>query len=64
MLAGRGADVDAVLERTAAANARGAVSVPRSFGDVAVALRADREVFEAGGVFPPLVIQRVVEGLE
>uniref|UniRef100_A0A832ML51 Glutamine synthetase n=1 Tax=Eiseniibacteriota bacterium TaxID=2212470 RepID=A0A832ML51_UNCEI len=69
MAAGRElADLD---ERLAAAEAarlregggRGA-AVPRSFRDVAAALRAERAAFEAGGVFPADMVEAVAARLE
>lgn len=67
MAAGRSMDgLDALIEATSVQMPRpeGAVPVPRTFADVARALRDEREMLEAGGVFPAHVIDRIVETLE
>ncbi len=67
MVAGRhAADVDEVVEKTKARNGEPAngFTVPKSFRDVALALRAERAALEAGDVFPPALIDRVAETLE
>jgi len=63
MIAGRGAGVADVVERTKAAHARGAVKVPRSFAEVAAALGEGRAVLEAGAVFSAKAIDRLLENL-
>jgi glutamine synthetase len=63
MVAGRGMAVDEVLARTKA-SAGLAPIVPRTFGEVAVALGEARATFEGGGVFPASVIDRAKAGLE
>ena len=40
---------------------RDQVPVPRSFAEVADALREHRAIFEEGGIFPPLLIERVLQ---
>ena len=53
-----------LLARTSAtAAAAEALPVPRAFGEVAEALRSQRAMLEAGGVFEPHVIDRVVDAL-
>lgn len=67
MVAGRATEeLDRLIEATSAQTARpeGAAPVPRSYGEVASALRAERGMLEAGGVFPPHVIDRVLQTLE
>jgi glutamine synthetase len=64
MVAARGVEVEAVLDRTAAGEtADTAAPVPRSFAEVAGHLARQRGVLEAGGVFPPHVVDRLLEGL-
>ncbi len=66
MVAGRhAADLEAVVERTRARNGETAshFSVPRNFQDIAKALQAERAALEAGGVFPPSMIDHVAETL-
>jgi glutamine synthetase len=63
VLRGRSLDVDSLLSRTNAASAHGAPGVPRSFIEVAELLRAQRAVYEGGGVFAPHVLDRVIEHL-
>jgi len=66
MVAGRSVeDMDLVLGRTAALAPKGsaALAVPRSFIEVADALREVRATFEAGGVFPTHVIDRTLDAL-
>jgi glutamine synthetase len=56
--------LDVLLESTAASKAGGAgASVPRSFAEVAEALTRHRAVFEAGGVFPAVLIDAQIERL-
>jgi glutamine synthetase len=61
------ADVAELLEHTStAARQRGeriATAVPTRFLEVAAALSAQRDVFEAGGVFPPVLIDQTIERL-
>lgn len=67
MVAGRAtAGLDALIEATSARtpSPERAASVPRSFGEVAAALRAGRGLLEAGGVFPSHVVDRVLQTLE
>jgi glutamine synthetase len=53
-----------LLERTSATGpSPDALGVPRSFADVADALVASRGVLEAGGVFPPHVMDRLIDSL-
>jgi glutamine synthetase len=69
-----GTALDALLAATAAgveapvpgvaSPATAVPSVPRSFRDVASALRGDRAAFEADGVFPAGMIDAVIERLE
>jgi glutamine synthetase len=54
---------DTEAEKSSAGADHG-IHIPKSFDDVAVALKNDRTVFEAGQVFPPHVIDRTVELLE
>ena len=60
-------DVAAVLERTSVVALRqGAAAptpVPTRFGEVAEALKAHRAALEAGGVFPPVLLDRLIERL-
>ncbi|MCC6522541.1 MAG: glutamine synthetase [Polyangiaceae bacterium] len=68
-LAGRAVtDLGALLERSSAARARldpqGAIPLPRSVPEIAAALGANREVLEAGGVFPPAMIDSLIAALE
>jgi len=60
MIAGRGAMSADLLKRTSADSGATAPLVPRSFDQVAEGLRQRRADFEAGGVFPPHVIDRVL----
>jgi glutamine synthetase len=56
--------IDDLLARTAAAaGASGATRVPRSFTEVAEGLRQHRAVFEAGGVFPSSVVDRLADAV-
>ncbi len=67
MAAGRAAtDLDAVIEKTKARaeETPNGFSVPRTFRDVAAALRLERLALEAGDVFPPRLVDRVAELLE
>ncbi|MGE5359771.1 MAG: hypothetical protein ACM3NQ_12210 [Bacteroidales bacterium] len=67
MMAGRAmANVNEVVEKTKARPDDGGngYTVPRTFKDVAAALRAHRGPLEDGGVFPPALIDRVAETLE
>jgi hypothetical protein len=67
MVAGRTVEnLDELLARTAALaqNRAVALPVPRGFVEVADALRAVRGSFEAGGIFPPHVIDRTLDALE
>jgi glutamine synthetase len=64
MVAARAVDVEATLARTAAGPGPDtAAPVPRSFAEVAERLQAERAMLEAGSVFPPHVVDRVLEGL-
>ncbi len=58
-------DLDGLLERTQAQGAGkrrdAAARVPSSMAEIAAALREKRVVFEEGGVFPPHVIDRILE---
>lgn len=58
--------LDALIEKTSAQTLHSpyAIPVPRSFPEVADALREQRAVFEAEGIFPRHVIDRVIEALE
>jgi hypothetical protein len=67
-VAGRsGKNLDRILEETSAVrlerDRHAAEPVPRSFEEVAFALREHRAVFEEGGIFPPLLIDRTLEML-
>jgi len=69
MVAGKSmTDVDGWLERTAAE--RGvqagdtAIRIPKGVDEVAGALRRERAVFEASGVFPARVLDRTIEILD
>jgi len=65
MLAGRGVVSDDLLARTAVGESDDASPpVPRSFAEVAEGLRQRRGVLEAGGVFPPHVIDRFLQVLD
>lgn len=56
--------IDPILERAAATGpALDAVPVPRSFAEVAEALTTARPTLEAGTVFPPHILDRVIDGL-
>jgi len=68
MVEARGStDVEALLERTSVtALKRGAgtvTPVPTRFLEVAEALQAHRAALEAGGVFPPVLLDRLIERL-
>jgi glutamine synthetase len=63
VLRGRSLDVDSLLAGTNATSSHGAPGVPRSFVEVAEQLRAQRAVYEGGGVFAPHVLDRLVEHL-
>jgi glutamine synthetase len=65
MIAGRGIeDIDAMLEQTSALAKKGSpLQVPRSFMEVAEGLTMRRASFEAGGIFPPHVIDRTIDAL-
>lgn len=66
MVAGRSSDnIEAMLEQTSALAQKGSAArpVPRSFFEVADALREVHASFEAGGVFPTHVIDRTVAAL-
>lgn len=61
-------DLTEVLERTASSRqdvqgAGRAARVPTSFGEVSRALEVRREIFEAGGVFPPGLIDKILEAM-
>jgi glutamine synthetase len=60
MIAGRAVVSPELLKRTSAESAATAPLVPRVFAQVAAALRERRADFEAGGVFPAHVIDRVL----
>jgi len=65
MLAGRGVVSDDLLARTAVGESdEASPPVPRSFAEVAEGLRQRRGVLEAGGVFPPHVIDRFLQVLD
>jgi len=59
--------LDELLRATSAAGVKDgggrAASVPRSFSEVATAVAEHRETFEAGGVFPPPLLDRLVSDL-
>ena len=57
--------LDALIEKTSAQTLHSpyAIAVPRSFAEVGESLRQERDMFEAGGVFPRHVIDRVLEAL-
>ena len=63
VLRGQTLEVNALLARTNAVSGQGAPGVPRSFVEVADLLRAQRAVYEGGGVFAPHVLDRVIEHL-
>ena len=66
MLAGRAVgDIAGLLERTSAVTKTGSAAkpVPRSFPEVADALREVRATFEAAGIFPAHVIDRTIDAL-
>ena len=66
MTAGRSLDnLDALIEKTSAQTLHSpyAIAVPRTFLEVGEGLRQEREILEAGGVFPRHVIDRVLEAL-
>ena len=57
-------DIDALLEQTSVhAQKATALSVPRSFSEVADELRERRASFEAAGIFPAHVMDRVIDAL-
>jgi glutamine synthetase len=58
-------ELDALLARTAAQPSEPGPgpSVPRTFGEVASALVAQRALLEAGGVFPAHVVERIAASL-
>jgi len=58
-------NLDTLIERTSAQMLHSpyAIAVPRTFADVGEGLRQQREVLEAGGVFPKHVIDRALEAL-
>jgi glutamine synthetase len=62
-----GTDVEALLERTSVTALRrgagAATPVPTRFLEVAEALKAGRAALEAGGVFPPVLLDRLIERL-
>jgi glutamine synthetase len=67
MMAGRSMpNVDEVVEKTKARADDGGngYTVPKTFKDVASALRAKRAALEDGGVFPPALIDRVADTLD
>jgi glutamine synthetase len=66
MAAGRAIEhLDVLIEQTSAQvlHSPYAIAVPRTFPEVGESLRQERDVFEAGGVFPRHVIDRVLEAL-
>jgi len=64
MLAARGQDLPALLARTATDAAEGMPRLlPRAFPEIGAALARDRAMLEAGDVFPPHVLDRVVDAL-
>lgn len=60
-------EIDALLERCSAARARldpgDALPLPRSVPEIALALTACREHFEAGDVFPATMLDSLIESL-
>jgi glutamine synthetase len=65
-MAARGFDnLDSLLEKTNSQTLQApyAIPVPRTFPEVADGLRQHRQSFEAGGVFPRHVIDRMIEAL-
>ena len=57
-------DIDALLDQTSVqAQTATALRVPRSFPEVADELRERRASFEAAGIFPTHVIDRVIDAL-
>lgn len=65
MLAGRTLASDDLLGHTAVGHADDASPrVPRSFADVADGLGRCRDVLEAGGVFAPHIIDRILQSLQ
>jgi glutamine synthetase len=62
------ADLDTLLEATAASSASGVGGrtrpVPRNFAEVAAAVAEHRSLFEAGDVFPAPLLNRLVSDLE
>jgi glutamine synthetase len=67
MMAGRRlANVDTVIEKTKARAEEGGngYTVPKTFKDIAAALRASRAALEDGGVFPAALIDRVADTLD
>jgi glutamine synthetase len=66
MIAGMALEnLDTILERTSATTLYSpyALAVPRTSAEVSQGLRQHRGVFEAGGVFPKHVVERVLEAL-
>jgi glutamine synthetase len=62
MLDARTHDLPALLHRTSTETSPGDLRLlPRSFGDVAASLSRERTMLEAGGVFPPRVVERLAE---
>jgi glutamine synthetase len=59
-------DLEALLQATAASNRaeHGGASVPRTFGEVGEELARHRAVFEAGGVFPPVLLDARIQRLK
>ena len=69
MIAARaGAELDALLERTASARVRqspeGAPRLPKVRAEIATLLADSRTMLEAGGVFPPSMLELLAEGLK
>ena len=58
-------DLDALLAATDSSRrgAGGGAAVPRGFREVGEAMRTHRDVFEAGDVFPPVLIEAQIERL-
>lgn len=63
-----GAELDALLERTASARVRqspeGAPRLPKARAEIATLLADSRATLEAGGVFPPSMLELLAEGLK
>jgi glutamine synthetase len=69
MIAARAGDaLDALLERTTSARVRqspeGAPRLPKGRAEIATLLGDSRTMLEAGGVFPPSMLELLAEGLK